>query len=254
VVLLRSERAAPEAYPLPLDFCVASTQSEIGFLLGGALEEALAARGVTGTVTTVLTRVLVAADDPAFARPTKPIGPHLPAEQVEARRRAGWVLGEDAPHGYRRVVPSPGPLEVIEEGAIRVLLESGAVVIAAGGGGIPVVREGSRLTGVEAVVDKDLTSALLATRLGVQLLVVLTDVDGIYRDFGSPRGRRLGRVGADELRRYAGAGHFPEGSMGAKVEALLRFVDAGGRHALVTSPERLGQALAGEAGTHVVAD
>jgi carbamate kinase len=250
--LLRSERADPAAYPLTLDACVASTQGEIGVLLASALDDSLSARGMTSSVTTVLTRVLVAADDPAFADPTKPIGPHVTGDRAESRRRAGWVLVEDPPHGYRRAVPSPEPLAVLEEAAVRLLLEAGRTVVAAGGGGVPVVRHGSRLSGVEAVIDKDLTAALLAVRLGADLLVVLTDVEAIFVDFGTPQARRLGRVDSSELRRHAQAGHFPAGSMGPKVDAILRFVESGAGRALVTSPGRLGQALRGEAGTHVV--
>jgi len=253
--LLRSERASPEAYALPLDVCVAATQGEIGFLLGQALEDALAARGHSGPVVTVLTRVLVASDDPAFAHPTKPIGPHLDAARADTRRREGWRLVEDPPRGFRRVVASPEPLEVLEEGVVRGLIATGATVVTLGGGGIPVARvgQGGGLTGVEAVVDKDLASALLAIRLQVDLFLVLTDVDGVYRDFATPRARRLGRVAAAELRRYAEGGHFPAGSMGPKVEAMLRFVESGGGgEAVVTSPDQLAPALRGETGTHLL--
>ena len=250
--LLRSERAADEAYSLPLDVCVASTQGEIGFLLQQSLGEMLQARHVRWPVATVVAQVVVAAADPAFARPTKPIGRIYFDADVEAREALGWTMIEESPHRYRRVVASPEPLEVVEEVVIRTLLNAGVIVITLGGGGIPVVRDDKRFGGVEAVVDKDLASALLAVRLGVDRFVLSTDVDRIYLDFGSPRARGLISVAADELRRHAAAGHFP-GNMGPKVEAALRFVEAGGREAIVTSPDQLIAALQRRAGTHVFA-
>ena len=249
--LLRSERAAAEAYELPLDVCVASTQGEIGCLLQQALRQALLRKGLRYSVATVLAQVVVAPHDPAFAHPSKPIGPFYSRAEAERRQRAGWTTVEEPPHGYRRVVPSPEPLEIVEEGAIRTLVDSGAIVITLGGGGIPVVRRGDELEGVEAVVDKDLASALLAIRLGVDVLLISTDVDAISLDFTSPHARGLTDVTADELRGYAAAGQFPPGTMGPKVEAALRFVAASGREAIITSPDRLVAALEGHAGTHV---
>lgn len=251
--LLRSERAAGEAYPLPLDVCVAGTQGEIGFLLQQALGEALEARGVHRPVATVLTQVVVAPGDPGFAQPTKPIGPFYSHSETAARRALGWTMVEEPPHGYRRVVASPAPIEIVEEPVIRTLVDANIVVIALGGGGIPVVRDGHRLTGVEAVIDKDLASALLAIRLQVDRFVLSTDVDRIYLDYGNPNARGLDDVTTDELRHHAAAGHFPPGTMGPKVEAMLRFVEAGDREAIVTSYDRLGLALQGLAGTHVFA-
>lgn len=249
--LRRSEIAARDAYPLPLDICVASTQGEIGVLLQQALGDVLAARAVSRPIAAVVTQVVVAPDDPAFTQPTKPIGPFYSGAEVSARRRAGWTLVEEPPHGYRRVVPSPEPIEVIEEPVIRALVEAGVVVVALGGGGVPVVRRGGRLEGIEAVVDKDLASALLAIGLRADLFVMLTDVDCIYLGFGRPDARRLRDVTATQMRKYATEGHFPAGSMGPKVEAALRFVSAGGE-AIVTSPERLVAALEGRDGTHIV--
>lgn len=249
--LLRSERAAADTYPLPLDVCVASTQGEIGFLLQQALDEALAVRDLSRPVATVLAQVVVARHDPAFAHPTKPIGPFYSRAEADARRLSGWTLVEEQPHGYRRAVPSPAPLDIIEEPAIRALVDAGVIVITLGGGGIPVVRDGPRLIGVEAVVDKDLASALLAIRLQVDVFLISTDVDRIYLDFATPRARGLGDVTAVELGRYAAAGHFPPGTMGPKVDAILRFLAAGGREAVVTSPECLPAALHGQAGTRV---
>jgi carbamate kinase len=251
--LLRSERAAGEAYLLPLDVCVASTQGEIGFLLQQALGEALEGRGVSRPVATVLAQVVVDANDPGFTRPTKPIGPFYSRTEMAARRALGWTMVEEPPHGWRRVVASPEPLEIVEEPVIRTLVETNVVVITLGGGGIPVVRNGHCLRGVEAVVDKDLASALLATRLQVDRFVLSTDVDRIYLNYGSAIAQGLDEVTADDLRRYAAAGHFPTGTMGPKVDAALRFVDTGGREAIVTSYDRLGAALEGRAGTRVFA-
>jgi carbamate kinase len=250
--LLRSERAAGEAYPLPLDVCVACTQGEIGCLLQQALGSALADEHVYRPAVTVLTQVLVSQDDPAFRNPTKPIGPYYPPAIAAERARGGWTLVEVPPHGFRRVVPSPEPLQVVEHRAIRRLLDAGAVVIALGGGGVPVVRNGSLLRGVEAVVDKDLASALLAQRLGVDAFVVATDVDRVYLDHGLPHARGIDAIDASTLRRLAEGGYFPPGTMGPKVEALLRFVERGGRTAIVTSHDRLVSALQGHAGTRVV--
>ncbi|OFW13987.1 MAG: hypothetical protein A3H29_10970 [Acidobacteria bacterium RIFCSPLOWO2_02_FULL_67_21] len=249
--LLRSERSAGETYELPLDACVAATQGEIGFLLQQQLGEALRSAGVRRPVVTMLAQVVVSPTDPAFAHPSKPIGPFYSRQEARRRERSGWTLVDEPPHGYRRVVPSPEPIEVVEEPVVRELLRAGVIVITLGGGGIPVVRRGGRLQGVEAVVDKDLASALLAVRLHVDLLAISTDVDAIQIDFGTPRARRLDATTAGELRGYAAAGQFPPGTMGPKVEAVLRFLDAGGRAAVVASPDRLVAAIDGRAGTRV---
>jgi carbamate kinase len=251
--LRRSELGADDAYPLSLDMCVASTQGEIGILLQQGLRGALQARAIDRPVATVLTQVVASPDDAAFLRPTKPVGAFYSAADAKSRRRAGWTLVEEPPHGYRRVVPSPEPLAIVEEPAIRALFDAGGIVIALGGGGVPVVQRDGRLEGIEAVIDKDLASALLANRLGVRALVMVTDVDRIYVNFSRPDARGLGIVPAGELRRLAADGHFPAGTMGPKVEAALRFVGARGSEAIVTSPDRLVSALEGhDEGTHVV--
>ena len=200
---------------------------------------------------TVFTRVVVSAEDEAFRAPTKPIGPFYSSEQADELRRSGWSLIQQPPRGYRRVVPSPEPLAIPEQDLVRRLLETGATVVALGGGGVPVARAGDRLEGVRAVVDKDLSSALLAISLEVDLFLILTDVDGVYLDHGTPRAQRLGEVTPAELRAHAAAGHFAPGSMGPKAEAMLRFVEAGGAHAIVTLPERIQEAVSGHEGTHV---
>ena len=188
-------------------------------------------------------------------QPSKPIGPFYSAADAVARRQAGWTVVEEPPHGYRRAVASPAPLEIVEEPAIRALVDAGVVVIALGGGGVPVVQRGAHLEGIEAVIDKDLASALLAIRLHVDVLAMSTDVDRIYVNYARPDARGLREVNEDELRRFAADGHFPPGTMGPKVEAALRFVSAGGGEVIVTSPDRLAAALEGhEEGTHVVSD
>jgi carbamate kinase len=253
--LRRSELAAADAYALSLDMCVASTQGEIGVLLQQALHGALEARAIRRPAATILAQVIVSPDDAAFARPSKPVGSFYSAADAEIRRQLGWTLVEEPPHGYRRVVASPEPLEIVEEPAIRALVDAGVVAIALGGGGVPVVRRGGCLEGVEAVIDKDLASALLAVHLGVDVFIMSTDVDRISVNFARPEARALGKVTARDLRRFAAEGHFPAGTMGPKVEAALRFIDAGGSRAIVTSPDRLVAALEGDdAGTQVVSD
>jgi len=252
--LRRSEVAAADAYPLPLDVCVASTQGEIGTLLQLALGNELQARGAPRPVVTVLSHVIVSPTDDAFAEPSKPVGPFYSRADAEARRTLGWTVIEEPPHGYRRVVPSPSPLEIVEEPVIRTLVDAGVVAIALGGGGVPVVRRGRGLEAVEAVVDKDLASALLAGRLGADAFVMSTDVDYVYVNFARPDARPLGMVTEHELRRLAAEGQFPAGTMGPKVEAALRFLAAGGREVIVTSPGRLVAALERAEGTHVMSE
>ena len=251
--LLRSERAADQVPGHPLDVCDACTQGEIGYLLQQSLENALMRAGLHVPVVTVLTQVVVSEDDPAMQRPTKPIGPFYSREQAEQRQRQlGWQIVEDAARGFRRVVPSPEPIEIVELEAISDLVHDGALVIAAGGGGIPVVRHQGALRGIEAVIDKDRASALLALRLGVDVFAILTDEDFVYLDYKRPTQRPLTRVTTSELEAYYRAGHFPAGNMGPKVESVLRFLRGGGTEAVITSYERLREAVAGQAGTRIV--
>jgi carbamate kinase len=253
--LLRSERAGAHAYRQPLDVCVAETQGEIGYVLSQALIEALAAAGVRTDVVTAVCQVLVDPADPAFANPTKPIGPFMSQQTAEAARdRLGWHVVDDAARGWRRVVPSPEPIDVIEEHVIRTLFDAGVVVITAGGGGIPVVRRNGSLHGIEAVIDKDSVSSLLASRLHVEQLVISTDVDYVYLDYRQPGQRALGRVSAAELRGHYQAGQFPAGNMGPKILAALRFLERGGREAVITRDTQLARAIRGDGGTHVVAE
>jgi carbamate kinase len=253
--LLRSERAGAHAYRQPLDVCVAETQGEIGYILEQALIEALAGAGVATEVVTAVCQVVVDPADAAFACPTKPIGPFMSQHSAEAaRERLGWHVIDDAARGWRRVVPSPEPIAIVEEHVIDALFRDGVVVITAGGGGIPVVRRNGSLHGVEAVIDKDAVSSLLASRLHVEQLVILTDVDCVYLDYHRPRQRALERVTAAELRAHYEAGEFPAGNMGPKILAALRFLERGGREVLITRDTHLARALGGDGGTHVVAE
>jgi carbamate kinase len=252
--LLRSERASDQVYGQSLDVCDAATQGEIGYLLQQSLRNALDAAGLPIPVVTVLTQVVVCKNDPAMHHPTKPIGPFYSRTIAEERARTlGWQVVEDAARGYRRVVPSPEPMELVEEAAIRTLLGQGILVIAAGGGGIPVVRTAEGLKGVEAVIDKDRVSALLANRLGVDRFVISTDADRVYLDYRKPTQRALDRVTADEMEEYYRAGQFPPGNMGPKIESALRFLRGGGQDVIITSYERIPAALRGEAGTTILA-
>jgi len=251
--LLRSERASDQVYGQSLDVCDATTQGEIGYLLQQSLYNELQAARLQVPVATVLTQAVVCADDPAMRHPTKPIGPFYSRGDAEQRARLlGWQVVEDAARGYRRVVPSPEPTEVVEEQVIRTLLAHGVLVIAAGGGGIPVVRTPEGLRGVEAVIDKDRVSALLATRLGVDCFIISTDADRVYVDYRKPTQRPLARVTASELQAHYAAGQFPPGNMGPKIESALRFLKNGGKEVIVTSYEHLRAAAHGEAGTHIV--
>jgi carbamate kinase len=243
--LLRQERAAEEAPPLPLYIAVAQTQAEIGALLETELRR-LADREVA----CVLTHVLVDESDPAFRDPTKPIGPFYSREQAaELERERGWTIVPDAGRGWRRTVPSPEPLQIVEVGPIRALLEAGTLAIACGGGGIPVARREDGLHGVDAVIDKDRTSALLAAAVGARRLVILTAVPALYRDFGGPSQEEIRELAAGEAEALLPDLHA--GSMRPKVEASLRFVRETGGEVLITAPEALDEALAGRAGTRV---
>jgi carbamate kinase len=250
--LLRSERASDQVYSQSLDVCDASTEGEIGYLLQQSLHNALAAAGLDRPVVTVLSQVVVSADDPAMRNPTKPIGPfYTKADAEERARQLGWQVVEDASRGYRRVVPSPEPLELVEEEVVADLLGRGVLVIAAGGGGIPVVRTPDGLRGIEAVIDKDRVSALLAARLRVDTFVISTDADRVYLDYRRRTQRPLRQATAAEMRRHLEAGQFPPGNMGPKIESALRFLEAGGTEVIITSYEHLRAAVRGEAGTRI---
>jgi len=253
--LLRSERGASQVPGHSLDVCDACTQGEIGYLLQQSLESELKAVGLYVPVVTVLTQSVVSPDDPAMQHPSKPIGPfYSRADADERRRQFGWNIVEDAARGFRRVVPSPEPIEIVELEVIQGLVEHGVLVIACGGGGIPVIWRNRRLEGVEAVIDKDRASALLASRLGVDRFVISTDTDYVYLDYKKVTQRPLREVTADKIEEYLRAGHFPPGNMGPKIESVLRFLRAGGREAIISSCENLQRSVAGSAGTHIFPD
>lgn len=236
--------------PQGIDAADAMTQGWLGYMIQSAIEEAVDYRK---HAVTIVTRVLVRGDDPSLSSPTKPVGRYVSKEEAdELSRKYGWTFREDVRGGYRRVVPSPEPVDIIETPIIEMLLREGFVVIAAGGGGIPVVRSDGRLVPVEGVVDKDLTSSLLAVRLGADRFVILTDVQGVAVNFGRPDQRWLREVPASELKRLYQEGQFPSGSMGPKVLAAIRFVEATGRPAIIGDLDRAADVISGSAGTVVI--
>jgi len=252
-ILLRMMLTRDAIPPMRLDVCVAHSQGGIGYLLMQALENATRRAGIERQAACVVTQVRVDADDPAFKSPSKPIGPFFSEHEAREFEAKGWEMMEDSGRGWRHRVPSPDPREVVNLRVIESLLAANAVVIAGGGGGIPVVRDAhGDWQGVQAVVDKDLTSALLAASLGIPDLLILTTVDQVAINFGKPTQTLLSRVKASELRAYQRAGHFARGSMGPKVEAALRHIEAGGKRAIIADLGRAASALAGENGTHVV--
>ncbi|NHA68540.1 carbamate kinase [Phycicoccus flavus] len=254
-LLVKNELAAHVVPPVPLDWCGAQTQGTLGFTILDALDVALARLGAARPVAALVSRVLVDADDPGFTDPTKPVGRYLGREDAQRMVEHGQVWEDRGEKGWRRLVASPEPRELLDVAAARALLDAGHVVVAAGGGGIPVVRDDDgTLRGVEAVVDKDLTAALLARELGADVLVIATDVDHVSTGYGTDDERALGRVDVAGLRALADAGEFGSGSMGPKVEAVLRFVAGGGRRGVVTSLRHITDAVDGGVGTVVERD
>ena len=252
--LARAERALGDAYPLPLDACVAQTQGELGYVIGRTLRDLLAERGLARPVAVLVTEVEVDPADPAFRDPVKPVGPVLDEGGAAALRARGASVRDDGGRGLRRMVPSPEPHRVLGVEVASRLLDEGALVVAAGGGGIPVVATPRGWRGVEAVVDKDFTAALLADEVAAGLLLLVTDVPCAYTDFRTPRQAPLGRLGAARARALLEEGHFEPGSMAPKIEACLRFASRPGRRAVVCDPPSLAAALRGEAGTIVLPD
>ncbi|HEU5044883.1 MAG TPA: carbamate kinase [Nocardioidaceae bacterium] len=253
-LLVKNELAASVVPPVPLDWCGAQTQATLGFVLMNALEESLALRGSSRRTATVVTRTLVDASDPGFERPTKPIGRYLSREDAQLLVEHGETWADRGSKGWRRVVASPEPLEILDAPAVCALVDAGFVVVASGGGGIPVVREDGALRGVEAVIDKDLGAAVLARRVAADVLVIATDVPNAVLGYGSPDEQPLDKVTVRQLREYATQGHFGSGSMGPKVEAACRFVEQGGRYTVIGSLQQIQEAVAGSAGTVVVPD
>jgi carbamate kinase len=252
-LLVKNELAASVVPPVPLDWCGAQTQATLGFVLTNALEAALAKRSIERRTAALVTRTEVAADDEGFTRPTKPIGRYLSREEAEVLVAHGETWEDRGERGWRRVVASPEPLEIVDAPAVQALVEAGFVVVANGGGGIPVVRDADgTLRGVEAVIDKDLGAAVLARTVEADVLVVATDVPQAVLRFGTPDAEPIGRVTVAELRALAAEGHFASGSMGPKVDAVCRFVEQGGQRAVITNLENIVDGVSGNAGTVVV--
>jgi len=251
-IVLRNEAMRDRIPPMPLGICVADSQGGIGYMIQQVLRNALRAAGQPHDVVTIVTQVQVSADDPALSNPTKPIGPFYSKEEADAaREKNGWDFIEDSKRGFRRVVPSPRPIAMVEGGIIRRMTEEGMIVIAAGGGGIPVIMESDQLDGVEAVVDKDYACAVLARDLEAERMIIVTDVDAVYRDYGTDEARPIPRMTAAEAKKMAAS--LPKGSMGPKLEAAAGFVDAGkgSAEAIITRPADVRSALDARAGTRI---
>ena len=252
--LLRHEAAKSIVPPFPLDVCGSETQGFIGYMIQQALRNELKKRGMDKYVITVVTRVIIDADDEAFRNPTKPVGPFYTEEEADKIRsqHPDFVVKEDAGRGYRRVVASPDPKIIAERFAIRALVDNGFVVVACGGGGIPIVEEGTQARGIEAVIDKDLAGQRLATLIDASVFVILTDIDGAYLNYGTAKQSLIKEATLQQLEQYMKEGHFKEGSMSPKINAAMRFVESGGKEAIIAELSKLAEAMQGKSGTHVV--
>ncbi|MBN2542820.1 carbamate kinase [bacterium] len=251
-ILLRSELARNQIHTVPLDSCGADTQGAIGYNIQQALYNEFTKRGVDKDVVTLVTQVVVIKDDKAFLNPSKPIGPFYSQEEAEKFiAESNWNMKEDAGRGWRRVVPSPKPRKIIEIEAIRTLIQKGLVVVAVGGGGIPVIEENGMLRGIEAVIDKDYASSRLAVQLGAELLMIATAVEKVALNFKTPQQKDLDRLTLAEAERYLDEGHFAEGSMAPKIKSVIFYLKNGGKTAIITTPECIDKALRGETGTRI---
>jgi len=254
-ILLQQEAAAKQVHPMPLDVCGAESQGQIGYLLQVTIGDVFFERGTERPVVTILTLTRVRPQDPAFRNPSKFVGPFLTEAQAHRREeQLGWAVKADPHGGWRRVVASPKPYSIVETPVIRQLIADGVVVIAAGGGGVPVIEKGPRLIGKEGVVDKDLAAAILAREVEAEVLLILTDVPRVQRGFGSLMPEDIERMDVAEARRLLKRGEFGGGSMGPKVEAAMHFVEQGGRRAVIADLAQATEALAGAAGTELVAE
>jgi carbamate kinase len=253
-ILRRSELASHELHEVPLDYCGADTQGAIGYMFQQALHNEFRLRGINKQAATVVTQTIVDRNDPAFENPTKPIGSFMDeAAAREKMAKEGWTMVEDAGRGWRRVVPSPIPQTIVEADAIRSLIDHGFVVVAVGGGGIPVIQlENGNLTGVEAVIDKDFGSAILASMINADLFLISTAVEKVAINFNKPDQKWLDTMTVAEARKYLAEGQFAKGSMQPKIEAILKFMDKGGKKALITDPEHIKDALDGKTGTWIL--
>ena len=252
-IVIQNEAAKDTIPPMPLYICDAESEGGVGFVIQQALYNRLKKIEMIRDVVTVVTQVVVDREDPAFSNPTKPIGPFYTKDEAELLiREKRWVIREDSNRGYRRVVPSPIPLRVVEAAVVNMLAEKGVIVIAAGGGGIPVIEhQDGTLEGIDAVIDKDLATSCLAREIGAELLIILTQVDRAYINFGKTTQKGLDRMTLEEARKYLKEGEFAPGSMGPKIEAAIEFLEAGGRDVIITTPELLEKAMEGKAGTKI---
>lgn len=251
--MIRYEAAKDIVPPFPLHVAGSETQGFIGYMIQQAMINELKKRNIKKTVSTIVTQVVVDKNDPAFKNPSKPIGPFYTKEEVEKIRKLhpDWVIIEDSGRGYRRVVPSPDPIRIVEIDAVKALVESGHIVITCGGGGIPVIETNEGYVGVDAVIDKDLASEKLASSLGTDIFMILTDVDGVYLNYGKPNAKLLKKVNLEEIKSYYEEGHFKEGSMKPKVLSVIRFIQSGGKHAVIGHLDNALKNLKGETGTHI---
>ncbi len=253
-VLLQMEAASNQIPPFPLDVCDAMTEGSMGYMLERAIVNELRKQSIDREVVTLLTQIIVDKDDPAFAKPTKPIGPFYNSFRArQLIKECNWMMNEDAGRGFRRLVPSPKPVDIVPKQVIRALLEGGTIVIAAGGGGIPVfINSNGYLEGVEAVIDKDFASSLIAREEGVDLFVILTGVDMVYENFGTDHARPLQTLDVETAQKMLVEGHFPAGSMGPKIAAAIEYINGGGEEVLITSAAKLRAALLKRSGTRIV--
>ena len=252
VILLQNENSKNIVPPMPLDVCGAMSQGEIGYFLEQSFHNVFEKKGIKKKIVTVLTRVIVDENDPAFRNPTKPIGPfYTEKDAKKLARERGWTVIEDAGRGWRRVVPSPDPLEIVEKDVIRKIIDYGSVAIAVGGGGIPVIRRDGSLIGVEGVIDKDLASATLGKDIKADRFFILTSVDRVYLNFGTERQMGVEEMSVNEAKKYMEEGHFKKGSMYPKILAAIRFLRSGGKSVLITSPEKVKDAIDGKSGTWI---
>jgi len=252
-ILLRSELSSHILHPVPLDFCGAHTQGALGYMIQQCMYNELKLRGIQRQIATIVTQITVRKNDPAFKNPTKPIGPFYEKDVAQKyEKERGWRMIEDSGRGWRRVVPSPMPLRIIEEKIIKTFVNQGIIIVAAGGGGIPVVNQEGNLKGVEAVIDKDLTTALLAAKIKVELLLISTTVEKVALNFGKPNQKLLGKITLTEAKKYYEEGHFPPGNMGPKIQAVIYYLENGGKEAIITNAESIERALHGLTGTHIV--
>jgi carbamate kinase len=249
-ILIQQESGEPYVPGMPLDICVAESQGLIGYMIQQSLKNTLEAHGIHKEVVTIITQVLIDEKDPAFNHPTKPVGPFYTRERAEVLRNVGISIAEDAGRGYRRVVPSPDPKHVLEADVIASLLQQGVIVIGVGGGGIPV--SGDVMRGIEAVIDKDLASEILAESIKAEYFVILTDVEQVALNYGKANQENLSVLTAEEAEKYVEEGHFAPGSMRPKIISALRFLRTGGKKVFITSPQKVSEALKGKAGTVIV--